>query len=57
VIEFIDYLQIVTTSDYNALANSCTRILTTAYTKSSQFVSSSRFLAMDPKNDLYLRPY
>jgi hypothetical protein len=34
---FIDHVQMVTTSNYNALANPCTFFLTAAYTKSSQF--------------------
>jgi hypothetical protein len=33
VIEFMDHLQIATTSNYGTLANSCTRILTTAQIK------------------------
>jgi hypothetical protein len=33
VIEFIDYLQIVTTSNYSAIANSHTLQFTTAHTK------------------------
>jgi hypothetical protein len=51
------HLQIVTTSNYNALANSCIRLLTTANTKSSQFVFTSRFLVTDPNNVLCLFPY
>jgi hypothetical protein len=47
----------VTTSNYNALANSGTRFLTTAHTKSSQFVFTDRFLINDPNNVLCLRPY
>jgi hypothetical protein len=35
---------VVTTSNYKAVANSCTRLLTTADTESSQFVFTSRFL-------------
>jgi hypothetical protein len=57
VIGFIDRLQIVTTSNVNALASSCTRVLTTVHTKISQFVFSSRFVVTDPKNVLGLRPY
>jgi hypothetical protein len=57
VIEFIGHLQIATTSNYRALANSCTRLLTTAQRKCSQFVFTSRRLIPDPKNVLCLRPY
>jgi hypothetical protein len=57
VIGFIDHLHIVTTNNYNALANSCARLLTTAHTKSSQFVFTSRFLITDLNNVLCLRPY
>jgi hypothetical protein len=57
VIGFIDHLQIATTSNYNALANSCPRHLTTAHTKSSQIVYTSLFLVMDPNNILCLCPY
>jgi hypothetical protein len=35
IIGFIELLQLVTTSNYNALANPRTRLLTTAHTKSS----------------------
>jgi hypothetical protein len=45
VIEFTEHLQMVTTSNYNALANSCTIQFTTARTKPSQSaVFSSRCL-------------
>jgi hypothetical protein len=37
-IGFIELLQLVTTSNYKALANSCTRLLTTTHTES--FISS-----------------
>jgi hypothetical protein len=53
---FIDHLQLVTTSNYNALTNSCTRLLTTAHTKTSHFVFTSRFMVTDPNNVLCLRP-
>jgi hypothetical protein len=55
VIEFIEHLQIVNTintNNYNTLANSCSRILTTA-----QFVFTSGFLVTDPNNVLCLRSY
>jgi hypothetical protein len=52
VIGFTDHLQIVTTSNYNAIANSHTQQFTTAHIKSSQFVFTSRFLATNPNNDL-----
>jgi hypothetical protein len=51
----IEHLKIVTTGNYNTLANSCTRLLTKAHTKSSQFVFTSRFLVTDPNNVLYLQ--
>jgi hypothetical protein len=57
MIRFTDNLQMVTASNYNALANSCTRLITTAHTKFSQFVFTSRFLVTDPINILCLRPY
>jgi hypothetical protein len=41
VIGFIELLQIVTTSNYSAIANSHTQQFTTARTKSSQFAVSS----------------
>jgi hypothetical protein len=47
----------VITSNYNTLANQCTRILTTAHTKSSQFVFISRFLVTDSNSILCSRPY
>jgi hypothetical protein len=56
VIGFIDHLQMVTKSNYNAVTNSYTRLLTTAHTKSSQFVFTSRSLVTDPNNVLCLRP-
>jgi hypothetical protein len=57
VIGFIEHLQIVTTSNCNTLANSCPCLLTTAHTKSSQIVFTSRFLVTDPNSTLCLRPY
>jgi hypothetical protein len=39
VIRFIEYFQIVTTSNYGAIANSHTLEFTTAHTKSSQSVT------------------
>jgi hypothetical protein len=57
IIGFIDHLEMATTSNYNALANSYTRLLTTAHIKFSQFVFINRFLVMDPNNILCLRPY
>jgi hypothetical protein len=56
VIGFTDHLD-VSTSNYTALANSCTLLLTTAHSKSSQIVFTSRFLVMDPNNVLCLRSY
>jgi hypothetical protein len=47
----------VTTSNCNVFSNTCTRLLTTAHTKSSQVVFTSRFLVTNPNNILYLRPY
>jgi hypothetical protein len=55
VIGLIDHLQMLTTSNY-ALANSCSRLLTTAYTNSSQFVFISRFLVTGRNNVLCFRP-
>jgi hypothetical protein len=46
----------VTTSNYNALANSCTHHLITAHTKSFRFVFISRFMLTDPNNVLCLCP-
>jgi hypothetical protein len=57
VIGFTDHVQMVTTSNYNALANWCTRLLTTAHNKYSKFVITSRFLVTDPNNVLCLSPY
>jgi hypothetical protein len=57
VIGFIEHLQMETTSNYNALANSCTPLLTTTHTKYSQSVFTSRFLVTDTSNVLCLRPY
>jgi hypothetical protein len=55
VIGFIDHLQMVTSSNYNAIANSCIR-LTAAHTKFSHFLTS-RFLVTNPTNVFCLRPY
>jgi hypothetical protein len=41
VIAFIEHLQIATTSNYSAIANSHTQQLTTARTMSSQSAASS----------------
>jgi hypothetical protein len=57
VFGFRDHLQILTTSNHNALANSCTRLLITAHTKPSHFVFTTRFLVMDSNNVLCLCPY
>jgi hypothetical protein len=54
---FIGHLQIVITSNYGALANSCTRVLTIAHTESSEFVYTIRFLATAPNNVLCLCAY
>jgi hypothetical protein len=55
VIGFIELLETVTTINYNSLANSYTRLLTTAQIKSSQFVFTNRFPVTDPNNSLRLR--
>jgi hypothetical protein len=57
VIGCIDHLQIVTTSNYSAIANSHNLQFTAAHTKYSQFVFTSRFLLTDPNNVLCLCPY
>jgi hypothetical protein len=54
LIRFIGHLQIVGTSNYNALANSYTHLLTTVNTES---FFTNRFLATDPNNILCLSPY
>jgi hypothetical protein len=54
---FNDHLQMVTTGNYNTLANTCTRLLTAAHSKSSQLVFTIRFLVTDPNNVLCLRSY
>jgi hypothetical protein len=41
VIEFIDHLQVITTSNYSAITNSHSLQFTTACTKSSQSAGSS----------------
>jgi hypothetical protein len=57
VIGFIDHLQIVTISNYSAVANLHTVQFTTEHTKSSLFVFASRFLVKNPSSVLCLRPY
>jgi hypothetical protein len=54
---YTDHLQMVTTNNYNVLANSCIRPLTIAHTKFPQFVFNSRFLVPNSNNDLCLRSY
>jgi hypothetical protein len=54
---FTEHLQMVTTSNYSAIADSHTLQFTTAHTKPSQFVFTSRLLVTDPNNVLCLRPY
>jgi hypothetical protein len=54
VIGFIGHLHIVTTNNYNAVANSTTCLLTTVHTKSSQFVFTGCFLLMDPNCPLLM---
>jgi hypothetical protein len=53
VIGFIELSQIVTISNYSALANSHTRFLTTAHTKSSRFVLTGRCSETDPNKVLF----
>jgi hypothetical protein len=53
VIGFIGLLQLVTTGNYNALANSRTLQFTTARTKSYPFVFTSGCLVTDPNNVLF----
>jgi hypothetical protein len=48
--------EIVTTSNYSAVANSHTLQFTTTRTKTSQFVFTSRFMVMEPNNVLCSRP-
>jgi hypothetical protein len=55
-IGFIDHLQMVTTSNYNTLSNSCIYLLTTAHAV-SQFVFTSHFLVTDPNSVFWLHPY
>jgi hypothetical protein len=57
VIGFIEGLQIGSTSNYSAIANSHNLQFTTAHTNSSQFVFTSRFAATDPNSVLCLRPH
>jgi hypothetical protein len=49
-IGFTDYLQIVTTNNYNAIANLHTLQITTAHAKTSQSAFTSRFLVTDINN-------
>jgi hypothetical protein len=56
VTKLTEYLLIITTINYTTLTNSCAHLLTTAHTKSSQFVFTSRFLIMDSNDVLYLHP-
>jgi hypothetical protein len=49
-IGFIDHLQIVTTSNYNTIANLHTLQITTAHTKPSQSAFTSHFSATDLNN-------
>jgi hypothetical protein len=48
-----EHLEIVTTNNYSAIANSY-RLLAAAHTKTSQSVFASRFLATAPNNVLCL---
>jgi hypothetical protein len=57
LIGFIERIQVVTSSNFGAMANSHIQQFTTARTKSSQFVFTSRFLVVDPNNVLCLRLY
>jgi hypothetical protein len=54
--QFIDSLQVLTTSNYSATSNSQTQEFTTARTKSFKFVFTCRFLITDPNNVLRSRP-
>jgi hypothetical protein len=47
---FTDYLQIVTTSNYNTITNQDTLQITTAHAKPSQPASTSRFHVTDLNN-------
>jgi hypothetical protein len=57
LIRFIAHFQIVTTTNYSAIANSHNLQFIRAHTKSSQFALTSPFLVMNPNNVLCLRPY
>jgi hypothetical protein len=57
VIGFIDYLQIVTISNYKAIANLHTLQITRTHAKSSPSVFTTRFLVTDPNSVLCLRRY
>jgi hypothetical protein len=50
-------MQIVTASNYSAIANSHTLQFSTAHTKFFQFVFTSRFLVTDPNSVLCLSSY
>jgi hypothetical protein len=50
VIGFIDHIQIVVTSNYNAIANLHTLQIITAHAKPSQSASTSRFPVTDLNN-------
>jgi hypothetical protein len=50
VIGFTDHLQIVTTSNYDAIANLYTLQITEAHATSSQSAFTSRFLVTDLNN-------
>jgi hypothetical protein len=56
VIGFLDHLQIITTSNYSAIANLHNLQITIAHAKSSQSTFTSRFLITDPNNVLCSRP-
>jgi hypothetical protein len=53
VIGYLQRLQIVTTSNYSTLANSCTLRFTAAHTKSSQSVFCSGCQVTDPNSGLF----
>jgi hypothetical protein len=49
--EFIDHLEIATTSNYNAIANLIISQITTGHAKSSQSAFTGRFLVTDFNNE------
>jgi hypothetical protein len=57
VIGFIDHLQIVSKSNYNAIAGLRSLKITVTAAHTVFFVSTSCFLSTDPNNVLCLRPY